>query len=63
MKNRLEKLSIANTTKFETEMKEHEETLNTKIDTRIDDLKYESSISINKTLYPLNSKNDPSFYN
>ena len=32
-------MSIANITKFETAMKEHEEILNTEIDANIDDLK------------------------
>ena len=46
-------MSSNNVSKFETTMKEHEKILNTKIDTNIDDLKFEASISINKTLYPM----------
>ena len=37
-------------------MKENEDILNAKIDTKIDELKNEASRSINKTLYPLSSK-------
>ena len=37
--NRLDKLSTNNIKKIETEMKEHEDILNTKIDTNIDDIK------------------------
>ena len=60
--NRLENMSFNNISKFETEMKEHEDILNTKIDTKIYDLKYEASSSINKKLSPLNSNNPPSSY-
>ena len=59
----LDKMSIATITKFETAMKEHEDIINTNIDTRIDEFKYEASSSINKTLYPLNSNNYTSSYN
>ena len=44
-------------------MREHEEILNMKIDTKIDDLKYEASRSINHTFYPLNSHNSHSSSN
>ena len=43
-------------------MKEHAEILNTNVDTKIDDFKYEASISINKTFSPINSNNQPSSY-
>ena len=56
-------MNIANITKLETEMKEHEEILNTKIDTKIDGLKDESSSSINHKLSPLNSHNSHSSSN
>ena len=61
--NRLDKMSIANITKFGTTMKENEDILNTNIDTKIDEFKDEASISINKTLYPLNPINSTSSYN
>ena len=44
-------------------MKEHEEILITKIDTKFDDIKAEASSSINHTLPPLNSKNSHSSSN
>ena len=44
-------------------MKEHEEILNKNIDTNIDDLKAEASISTNKTLYTINPNKFPSSYN
>ena len=44
-------------------MKEHEEIPKTKINTKIDYLKAEASISINYTLYTPNSKNSHSSYN
>ena len=44
-------------------MKVHEEILNTKFDTNIDDPKAEESSSINNTFSPLNSNNSPSSYN
>ena len=44
-------MNFNNISKFETEMKEHEEILNTKFDTNIDDLKAEASISINKNSF------------
>ena len=47
-------MSISNITKFETEMKEHEETINTNIDTNIDDLKAKLYSSINSTFSPIN---------
>ena len=50
-------MSIANINKFEAAMREHEEILNTKIDTNIDDIKAEAYISINKTLFHLNPHN------
>ena len=56
-------MSIANITKFETAMKEHEEILNTDIDTNIYYLKSEASIYINKTFSTLNSNKYPYSYN
>ena len=56
-------MSIANINKFETTMKEHEEVLNTKMDTKIDDLKAEASSSINQTFYTLNSHESNYYYN
>ena len=56
-------MSINNINKFETAMKEHEEILNTKIETKIDDLKSEVSISINQTFSPLNSHYSPYYFN
>ena len=61
--HRLDNMSFNNISKFETAMKEHEEILNTKIDTNIDDLKAEASSSINKILSPFNSNNYPHYYN
>ena len=55
--NHLDKLSIANNQKYETVMKKHEDILNTKTDTKIDDIKAEVSISINQILSSLNSLN------
>ena len=63
MKTAFDKMSISNINKFETEMKEDEEILNTKIDTNIDDLKAESPSSINQTFSPLNPQNSHSSYN
>ena len=48
-------MSTANTTKFETDMKENEEILNTKIDTNIDESKAEASSSINRNFSTINS--------
>ena len=39
--NRLDNMSFNNISIFETAMKEHEEIINTKIDTNIDDIKAE----------------------
>ena len=44
-------------------MKENEDLLNTKIDTKIEKLKSRLSISINITVSPINPKNSPSYYN
>ena len=44
-------------------MKEHEEILNTKIDTKIDDIKAEASRSIYQTLYALNPHKSHSYPN
>ena len=57
MKTAFDKLSIANIKNFETEMKEREEILKTKIDTNIGDLKAAASSSINQTFSTLNSHN------
>ena len=53
----LDKLIISNAKKIETAIIEHDEILNTRIDTNIDDLKAEASRSINQTFSPPNSKN------
>ena len=57
MKTAFDKLSIANINKFETSMKEHEEILNKRPDTCINDIKDEASSSINQKISPLNSQN------
>ena len=56
-------MNIANITKLETEMKEHEEILNTNINTNIDGFKAEEFISINNTLSSINSNDSSSYYN
>ena len=56
-------MSIANISKFGTEMKENEEILNTNIDTNIDEFKAGAYRSINNTLSPISSNNSPSYYN
>ena len=52
--NLLDNMSFNKISKFETVMKEHEYIPNMKIDTNIDDLKYEASSSINNTFSPIN---------
>ena len=59
---RLEKISIAIISKFETASKENKELLNVKIDKKVRELNSEASSSINKTFSPLNSNNSPSSY-
>ena len=44
-------------------MKEHENILNTNIDTKIYYFKYEAYSSINEKFYPLNTNNSHSSYN
>ena len=61
--DRLDKLNIANINKFETVMKEHEEILNSKIDTDIGDLKAEATSSTNQKFYTLNSQKSNSSSN
>ena len=60
---RLDKLSTSNINIIDTQMKEHEQILNTKIDKNIDDLKAFAYSSINLTFFPQSSHNSSSLSN
>ena len=52
-------MSFNKISKFETAMKEHEDIINTEIDTEIDNLKSEAYSSINKKFHNQNPNNSP----